>query len=156
MHMVDDRPSHLTVRERECLHLVAHGRSSKEIAASLGISPHTVDLHVKRAIKALGAASRRDAARMLEASEQPSDGFVRGLVTQSQNLAEPPAEVALSSHIRNERGFSFDLPFLRQGRQTNDLTAIQRLGWIGALALLLLLAVANFLNGLGILHSISG
>ena len=156
MRMDDDRPSQLTARERECLRLVANGRSSKEIAASLGISPHTVDLHVKRAIKALGAASRRDAARMLESHEQLPLDPVRGLVTQSQQLAEPPENAAPSFSFRNERGLALSFPFLRQGRQTNDLTSMQRIGWIGALALLLLLAVANFLNGLGILYDITG
>lgn len=35
----------LTTRERELLQLVAEGRSTKEIASQLNLSPHTVDTH---------------------------------------------------------------------------------------------------------------
>jgi len=42
---VEDRYDTLTARERELLQLVAELRSTKDIAAMLGISPHTVDTH---------------------------------------------------------------------------------------------------------------
>lgn len=38
-------PSDLSPRERQVLRLVAEGRTSKEIALGLGISPKTVDVH---------------------------------------------------------------------------------------------------------------
>lgn len=37
--------NHLTERERQVLQLIVDGRSNKEIAASLGISPKTVSVH---------------------------------------------------------------------------------------------------------------
>jgi DNA-binding NarL/FixJ family response regulator len=44
----------LTLRQREILQLLAAGRSAKEIAALLGISPRTVEFHKYRMMEALG------------------------------------------------------------------------------------------------------
>jgi two-component system, NarL family, response regulator NreC len=44
-HGVEDRYESLTARERELLQLIAELKSTKEIAALLGVSPHTVDTH---------------------------------------------------------------------------------------------------------------
>ena len=41
----DDRPS-LTARERQVLHCVASGMTSKEAAIRLGLGPRTVDRHI--------------------------------------------------------------------------------------------------------------
>lgn len=111
--MTNARIDQLTDRERSCLRLVARGRSSKEIGAELGISHHTVDLYLKRAIKALEATSRRDAARQLEIFEAKGN---QGLVTQSQGLAEPSPLPAISSPNWMEPTARFAVPFLRQGR----------------------------------------
>jgi DNA-binding CsgD family transcriptional regulator len=57
----------LTRRERELLILLARGCSYAEIAAQLGISPHTVGSHVKNCYRKLGARSAAHAlARALE------------------------------------------------------------------------------------------
>ena len=53
--------SPLTRRERECLTFVAEGYCSKEIARHLGLSPRTVDLHIARSMKRLGARNRIEA-----------------------------------------------------------------------------------------------
>ena len=42
---VEDTYELLTSREREVLHLLVEGRSNKEIAASLSLSPYTVETH---------------------------------------------------------------------------------------------------------------
>lgn len=42
---VEDRYELLTSRERELLQLIAELKSTKDIAALLGVSPHTVDTH---------------------------------------------------------------------------------------------------------------
>jgi DNA-binding CsgD family transcriptional regulator/tetratricopeptide (TPR) repeat protein len=52
----------LTGREREVLRLVAAGRSNREIAAELFISPKTASVHVSNILGKLGAASRGEAA----------------------------------------------------------------------------------------------
>lgn len=150
--MTNARIELLTDRQRGCLRLVARGHSSKEIAAELGISHHTVDLYLKRAIKTLGASSRRDAARALEMSEAQDN---QELVTHSPDLAEPTPVLAISSPVRTELAPHFAVPFRRQGRQENDLTSIQRLGWICALALIIMFVVANFLNEVSALFLIT-
>jgi DNA-binding NarL/FixJ family response regulator len=52
----------LTGRETEVLRLVAAGRSNREIAAALVISPKTASVHVSNILAKLGAASRTEAA----------------------------------------------------------------------------------------------
>ncbi len=52
----------LTSREREVLRLVVAGRSNKEIAAALFISPKTASVHVSNILSKLGASSRTEAA----------------------------------------------------------------------------------------------
>jgi DNA-binding CsgD family transcriptional regulator len=52
----------LTGRELEVLRLVAAGRSNREIAAELFISPKTASVHVSNILGKLGAASRGEAA----------------------------------------------------------------------------------------------
>ena len=43
------------------LHLASSGRADKEIAATLGISPQTVNKHVQRILHKMGASSRTEA-----------------------------------------------------------------------------------------------
>jgi DNA-binding CsgD family transcriptional regulator len=51
----------ITERERQVLHLLADGRSNKEIAARLGLSPNTVKTHVARLFEKLRVARRTEA-----------------------------------------------------------------------------------------------
>ena len=51
----------LPPRQREVLGLLAEGRTNKEIARRLGISPATVKIHVARLTAWLGAINRTDA-----------------------------------------------------------------------------------------------
>ena len=48
----------LSRREREVARLIAKGRSTKQIAYDLGISPHTTDEYVSRILLKLGAKNR--------------------------------------------------------------------------------------------------
>lgn len=51
----------MTPREREVLRLVAYGYTGNEIAEKCGISPDTVRVHVRNAIRKLGARTRAQA-----------------------------------------------------------------------------------------------
>lgn len=51
----------LTPREEEVLELLAEGRSNREIAMALEISPHTAKFHVDRILLKLDASGRTDA-----------------------------------------------------------------------------------------------
>jgi DNA-binding NarL/FixJ family response regulator len=53
----------LTRRQREVLQLLAEGRQAKEIAATLNISPKTVEFHKYRLMEALGVGTVAELAR---------------------------------------------------------------------------------------------
>jgi DNA-binding NarL/FixJ family response regulator len=50
----------LTPRQREVLQLAAEGRSAKQIASTLGISPRTVEFHKYQMMEALGLHTNAD------------------------------------------------------------------------------------------------
>lgn len=62
----DDAPAHehgITPREREVLVLVARGRTNKEMAAQLGISPRTVETHRENLMRKLKLRTVADLTR---------------------------------------------------------------------------------------------
>ena len=67
--ILKDDVAGLRPRERSILDLYADGLSTKEVAALLFISPHTVRTHVKSALRTLGVHSRADAARLVRTSQ---------------------------------------------------------------------------------------
>ena len=52
---------HLTPRQAEVLRLLEHGRSTKQIATELHLSPETVRNHIRHLFRALGVNSRLEA-----------------------------------------------------------------------------------------------
>lgn len=54
----------LTERQEQCLRLTAT-MTDKEIARELGISPHTVNMHIRNAMEKLGVSSRGKALRAI-------------------------------------------------------------------------------------------
>jgi DNA-binding CsgD family transcriptional regulator len=54
----------ITERERQVLQMLADGRSNKDIAARLGLSPNTVKTHVARLFEKLQVARRTQAIRL--------------------------------------------------------------------------------------------
>ena len=60
-------PDPLSERERQVLRLAEEGRSSKEIARALGISPGTTRNYLSEAAHKLGVSSRIEAARIARA-----------------------------------------------------------------------------------------
>ncbi|MCK8218609.1 LuxR C-terminal-related transcriptional regulator, partial [Erwinia amylovora] len=56
--------AHLTTLEREVLRLVVEGRTAKEIAAMLRISPRTSEYHKRQVMHKLGAHNSSDLVRI--------------------------------------------------------------------------------------------
>lgn len=56
-------PATLSAREAEVLRLVARGYTADEVAAALGVSPHTVQTFVRRIYTKLQVGSRAEAVR---------------------------------------------------------------------------------------------
>jgi len=56
-------PAPLSAREAEVLRLVARGYTADEVAAALGVSPHTVQTFVRRIYTKLQVGSRAEAVR---------------------------------------------------------------------------------------------
>lgn len=123
--MDSDRLARLTEQQRVCLRLVYAHMTSKEIAPHLGIEPGSVDQHLKSAMRTLGVADRRAAARLLAEYEQGGGGSPRaGLRMQEQQMAfqvEPPSRQPL-------------LPLPLEGLRPTQVGWIKRLAWIAAIA----------------------
>lgn len=99
----------LTNGQRDCLRLVFDHMTSKDIARTLGVSPHTVDMRLRTAMRTLGVASRIDAARLLAAHEGRGAG-----PSAYQPLIHQPPEIAAAP-------FPPDLAFPVQTTTADDL-----------------------------------
>ena len=144
--MVDQDSSfeRLSPRMRECLRLVYHRRTTKEIAAVLGgLSPGTVDGYVAEAVRLLGARNRVDAAERLQAWEAatPSDLYPQSSGVSAVRLDQPDAS-------DSGAGRRLPLPIRLQGATGNDLSILQRLGWILVLAIGIAVGIGGVANAL--------
>lgn len=150
----EPRQHDLPPRVREALVLVGQGFTSKEIARRMGdISPHTVNEYIAKGVRTLGAASRHEAARMLASAFIPIPQSLGG---EPPDLAQPHPEVLQIAPDRSKStAWWRRLPFLRNGRLTNDLTAEQRLLWILALSIAIPIVIAWTLEGLQVLQDIT-
>lgn len=66
-----EKPAHLTRREYDVAHLLAHGLANKEIARELGISVPTAKNHVHNILAKLRLKSRAEAAAWVRAHALP-------------------------------------------------------------------------------------
>lgn len=64
----------LTPREHQVLELATRGLHAKEIAAALGISPRTVEVHKTRIMEKLGVRNVAELVRFALATLPPEDG----------------------------------------------------------------------------------
>jgi DNA-binding CsgD family transcriptional regulator len=161
------RVAKLTAGQLDCLRLVDQHLNSKEIAAELNISPHTVDQRVRQALATLGVERRAQAARIVA---QYSGPYQR-LIHQSPYIpAEPQTdqpEAAVSHQIRHadrageigEAGFlteqrpasfrsSLQPPFATRSNPRNEMSVGQRLFWIAAIAIGAAFSAGMYLAGL--------
>ena len=161
------RLAKLTPGQLDCLRLVDQHLSSKEIAAELHISPHTVDQRIRQALGILGVERRTQAARLVA---QHSGPYQR-LIHQSPYIpAEPQTghpEAAVSIQIRHadrageigEAGFlteqrpasfrsSLQPPFATRSNPRNEMSVAQRLFWIATIAIGAAFSAGMYLAGL--------
>lgn len=61
----------LTTSELRVVRLVAEGRTNREVAAQLFLSPHTVDSHIRHAFAKLDVSNRVELARIVLAHDDP-------------------------------------------------------------------------------------
>ena len=162
-----ERVARLTSGQLDCLRLVDRHLNSKEIAAELGISPHTVDQRVRQSLAILGVERRAQAARIVAEYSGP----YQRLIHQSPYI---PAEVqtghpdgAVSHQIRHadraggaggpgflteQRPASFrpflQPPFATRSNPRNEMSVGQRLFWIAAIAIGAAFSAGMYLAGL--------
>jgi len=155
----------------ECLLLVDRHHNSKEIAAQLGISPHTVDQRIRGALDKLGVERRGEAARLVAAAISPDDVTYQRLIHQSPYIdlrgklgheegtvrtqirhadrageARPPGNLTEQSPAGS--GSPLQLPFATRSHPSNEMSVGLRLVWIVLIAMGATFSAGMYLAGL--------
>jgi len=161
------RVARLTAGQLDCLLLVDQHLSSKEIAAELKISPHTVDQRIRQALATLGVERRSQAARIVSQCK----GQYQRLIHQSPHIEAIPStghpQAAVGHQIRHAdragravgAGFiteqrpasiwsSLQPPFATRSNPRNEMSVGQRLFWIVAIAIGAAFSAGMYLAGL--------
>lgn len=132
------RAAKLTPRQRQCLRLAYQRRTSKEIAAELGLGVGTVDTYVSEAVSTLGARNRRQAAEWLVAIEGEPAVTLADAAPRRPQLELTGGESHVGHPEESAEGSTGDwrrlLPLRPKGAAHNDLGIGLRLFWIPALA----------------------
>ena len=121
----------LTEGQMSCLLLVSDHLTSKEISVLLGISRHTVDQRVRRALKTLGVQRRSQAARMVISLRPEINGLSR------------ETETHISCDLT-----TFRLPYATAKHPLNNMPIALRLFWIIVIAVGSFLSMAMYMAGL--------
>ena len=166
-----ERMARLTAGQLDCLRLVDQHLNSKEIAAELNISPHTVDQRIRQSLQILGVERRAQAARLVAQYAGPYGGPYQRLIHQSPYIpaaAQPgQSEAAVGLQIRHadrageagEAGFlteqrpasfrsSLQPPFATRSNPRNEMSIGQRLFWIAAIGAGAAFSAGMYLAGL--------
>lgn len=108
----------LSERQKQCLRGIYNNLSAKEIGIELGLSPHTVNEHLRDARRVLGVARSMEAARMLVAAEGDNR-----IVPDPIRVEIPPSSSDASEAYP-----------LGSARNRYNLTILQRIGITLAIA----------------------
>ena len=161
------RVSRLTRGQLDCLKLVDQHLSSKEIAAELSISPHTVDQRIRQALATLGVERRTQAARIVSQYCGPYQRLIHQPPYIPAEAQSGHPEASVSNQIRHagrageagnagllteQRPASFwpslQPPFATRSNPRNEMSVGQRLFWITAIAIGAAFAAGMYLAGL--------
>ena len=161
------RIARLTAGQLDCLRLVDQHLSSKEIAAELKISPHTVDQRIRQALHTLGVERRTQAARIVAQCSGPyqrlihqsphieakaSGGHPDAAVSHQIRHADRAGKAGGASFLTEQRPASFwpslQLPFATRSNPRNEMSVGQRLFWIAAIAIGAAFSAGMYLAGL--------
>src|SRR3569832_123261 len=170
---IRERIARLTQGQLDCLLLVDQHLSSKEIAAELRISPHTVDQRIRQALSTLGVARRTQAARAVARYKGPYQRLIHQSPYIPANEQSGHPEAAVSHQIRHadrageaggagflteQRPVSFrsslQPPFATRSNPRNEMSVGQRLFWIVAIAIGAAFSAGMYLAGLESLASL--
>jgi DNA-binding CsgD family transcriptional regulator len=157
----------LSPGQLDCLRLVNEHLSSKEIAAELNISPHTVDQRIRQALHILGVSRRQQAARIVSHYADPYQRLIHQPPHIETNLPEGHPDAAVRQQIRHagragevggsgflteQRPASFwpplQPPFATRSNPRNEMSVGQRLFWIAAIAIGAAFSAGMYLAGL--------
>lgn len=175
----DSLVSQLSEGQIECLLLVDRHHNSKEIAAKLGISPHTVDQRIRRALEKLGVERRGEAARMVAAAvaadhptyqqlihqspyvDLPRDmdhqeGTVRTKIRHADRAGEAMPPGNLTEQSPAGFGSPLQLPFATRSHPSNEMSVGYRLLWIVLIAMGATFSAGMYLAGLESLSRMIG
>ena len=164
---VAQRVARLTRAQLDCLRLVDQHLSSKEIAAELGISPHTVDQRIRQSLHILGVERRSQAARIVAQYSgpyqrlihqspyipaEPNSGHPEVAVSHQIRHADRAGEVGRPGFLTEQRPASFwpslQPPFATRSNPRNEMSVGQRLFWIAAIAIGAAFSAGMYLAGL--------
>ena len=164
---IAERVAQLTPAQLDCLRLVDRHLSSKEIAAELDISPHTVDQRIRRALQVLGVERRAQAARLVAQQSGPYQRLIHqspyvepaapdrqpdGAVGHQIRHADRAGEAGGAGFITEQRPASFrsplQLPFATRSNPRNEMSIGERLLWIVLIATGAAFSAGMYLAGL--------
>ena len=162
-----ERVARLTPGQLDCLRLVDQLLSSKEIAAELHISPHTVDQRIRQALAILGVERRTQAARIIAQYCGPyqrlihqspyiepanHNGHPEAAVSHQIRHADRAGEAGGAGFLTEQRPASFwsslQLPFATRSNPRNEMSVGQRLFWIATIAIGAAFSAGMYLAGL--------
>ena len=170
-----ERVRRLSPGQLECLRLVAEHLSSKEIAAMLGISPHTVDQRIRGALQVLQVERRTQAARIIATinpeyqrliHQSPliegqagggNQGGAVGIQIRHIDRAGEAGPTDLNSERSADRSWSsLPLPFATRSNPRNEMSIGARLVWIVIIAIGAAFSAGMYLAGLESLSRMLG